>query len=87
MEAADVLPAHPGPLADAPRARNLFHIFEECCRPKIGADMLRIGDVFCPAWVQVMPGIAGLGGWQSAAAGGFLRFGNDQPLASGLAPP
>lgn len=65
---------------DAPQARNLFHVFEDCCHPKIGADMLRIGDVSCPARARAMPEIAGLTGWQSAVAGGFLRLGKDRPL-------
>lgn len=65
---------------DAPQARNLFHVFEDCCHPTVGADMLRIGGVFCPARVQAMSETAGLTEWQGAATGGFLRLGKDRPL-------
>jgi hypothetical protein len=64
---------------DAPDATCLFHVLEDCCKPQISSEMLRIGGVECPAVITAIPEQAGAADFATAAN-------NDAPLFGKLGP-
>lgn len=65
---------------DTPEAKNLFHIFEDCCAPQIGTDRLRINGVDCAAVVTQLPDQAGLTEYADQAGVLTPRLGEASPL-------
>ncbi|WP_233092974.1 exodeoxyribonuclease V subunit beta [Paracoccus sp. IB05] len=65
---------------DAPEAKNLFHIFNDCCAPKIDNGTLRIGTALCPAQILQLPEQAGLTQYTTGGDADTARFGHAMPL-------
>ena len=65
---------------DAPEATCLFHVLEDCCKPKIVGETLRINGVECPAVVRAMPDHAGASDFAPSASTEMPLFGQQAPL-------
>ena len=64
---------------EEPKANCLFHVLEDCCSPKLGSGLLRIGGVDCPAVITELPEHASATDYASASV-------IDTPLFGGIAP-
>jgi ATP-dependent helicase/nuclease subunit A len=67
---------------DAPEATCLFHVLEDCCKPKIAGGILQIGGVECTAAIIAMPEHASATDFAPAANTDAPLFGKQAPMPS-----
>ena len=65
---------------DAPAAKNLFHVLEDNCVPKILPHCLQIGGVDCPAVITQLPDHATVTMFHKGMADATYRFGAAEAL-------
>lgn len=65
---------------DAPEAKCLFHILEDCCAPQVSAESLRISGTDCPAHITSAPEIAGVSDYAGNTESERVLFGKQEPL-------
>ena len=56
-------------------AKNLFHVFLDSCRPELDEDVLRIGNIDCPAVITKLPDHAAMTEYGTGLKHGMARFG------------